>query len=187
MLTLMKFYTHFQGFHKTSRNHSWKDTWVCVFSPLPWVFSSLEACSFNLTVRNTLQWNEENDSFGEWYKNFIWWQNSLVGKLPRKAFLGWIILYSAENAFREGRKTTWDKERFFAFFFWMEYIEKGETELKPTEKLSGLEERIPRAYPDEWEVNGCYPRANQQLLLVTFVMSASQLERKRESRTVRAI
>lgn len=42
-----------------------------------------------------------------------------------------------------------ETRRDFLPFFWMEYIEKGETELKPTEKLSRLEERIPRAYPDE--------------------------------------
>lgn len=65
---------------------------------------------------------------------------------------------------REEKKIMHETRRGFIPLF-LDGVGRRERELQPTEKQRGLKRRIPRMCPDEWEVNGCFSRANQQHLL----------------------
>lgn len=96
----------------------------------------------------------------------IWWPSSLAGKLPWEVLSGLAVFCRAEHVESLDKRQKVCMRQGEIFFFSLGRMGEGRdnfSQLRGWERER--EKRIPGAYRDELEVNGCFPRANQQHLL----------------------
>lgn len=136
---------------------------VYVSPPPTRFYASLESLSYcitmccNETKKMALSMNGLRIPFGA--RHLVLLESCLERPSQSQQFcLGLNML-----SLRRGKLCVKQGEVFSPLFLYG--VGRRERELQPTEKLRGLKRKIPRTCPDEWEVNGCFPRADQQHLL----------------------